>query len=219
VTQPSGYGPPTGPYPPPHPHAPYPPPYPHAPYAQPYPHAPYATWPAPPPPLSPAGVPLAEFSQRLLAYMIDGALLSAVAFVVAVPAFVVLFTRLPAPDLYATEPSLDTVFSDFFLPVLLLELGIFVLLLLLYYVYAVEFMHRTGQTLGKKAMKIRVVPIDPSRRLTRGMAAKRYAVEYLGGSFVPFLSYLDGLWQLWDKPYQQTLHDKAAQTVVVKVSS
>ena len=30
---------------------------------------------------------------------------------------------------------------------------------------------------------------------------------------------VDGLWQLWDKPYLQTLHDKAAQTVVVKVSA
>ena len=34
---------------------------------------------------------------------------------------------------------------------------------------------------------------------------------------MPFFSYLDGLWQLWDKPFLQTLHDKAAQTVVVKV--
>jgi hypothetical protein len=34
---------------------------------------------------------------------------------------------------------------------------------------------------------------------------------------VPFLSYLDGLWQLWDKPYLQCLHYKFAQTVVVKV--
>jgi hypothetical protein len=30
---------------------------------------------------------------------------------------------------------------------------------------------------------------------------------------------IDGFWQLWDKPFQQTLHDKAAQTVVVKVSA
>ena len=198
MTQPSGYGPPTGPYP------------------SPYPPAPYPTWQAPPPPLSPGGVPLAEFSQRLLAYMIDGALLAAVAAVVAVPAFLVVVLQLPQPDPYA---DFGTVFAGFFLPIILLELGILALLLLLYYFYAVEFMHRTGQTLGKKAMKIRVVPIDPSRRLTRGMAAKRYAVEYVAGSFVPFLTYLDGLWQLWDKPYQQTLHDKAAQTVVVKVSS
>ena len=85
--------------------------------------------------------------------------------------------------------------------------------------YDVEYMHRSGQTLGKKVMKIRVMPIDPSRTLTRGMAVKRYLVQFVACAFVPFLSYVDGLWQLWDKPYQQTLHDKAAQTVVVKVSA
>ncbi len=58
-----------------------------------------------------------------------------------------------------------------------------------------------------------------ARRLTRGMAAKRYLVENVAGMLVPFLVYLDGLWQLWDKPYQQTLHDKFARTVVVKVSA
>ena len=78
-------------------------------------------------------------------------------------------------------------------------------------------MHRTGQTVGKKVMKLRVVPIDPSATLTRGMAGRRYLVQFVAGSFVPFLSYLDGLWQLWDKPYQQCLHDKVAETVVVKV--
>jgi hypothetical protein len=49
------------------------------------------------------------------------------------------------------------------------------------------------------------------------MAAKRYLVQHVAGTFVPFFSYIDGFWQLWDKPYLQTLHDKAAQTVVVKV--
>jgi hypothetical protein len=29
---------------------------------------------------------------------------------------------------------------------------------------------------------------------------------------------VDGLWQLWDKPFQQCLHDKAAGTVVVKLT-
>jgi len=29
---------------------------------------------------------------------------------------------------------------------------------------------------------------------------------------------VDGLWQLWDKPFQQCLHDKAAGTVGVKLT-
>jgi uncharacterized RDD family membrane protein YckC len=172
----------------------------------------------PPPPLSPAGVPLAEFTQRLLAYMIDMALLSAVVLVLSIPGFVWVLSRIEWPDPYGPEPDVDDLLADVFLPVVLLEVGIVVLMALLYFAYAVEYMHRGGQTLGKKAMKIRVVPLDPAQRLTRGMAAKRYVVEYLGGMFVPFFSWVDGLWQLWDKPYQQTLHDKFARTVVVKVS-
>jgi len=201
---PPGYGPPPG-----YPAAPgYPPP------------PPGYAWPAPPPPVSPAGVPLADFAQRFAAYLIDSALVSVVALVLFIPALVVVVLRLPDPEspAYGPEPSFNEVFADFLLPVLLLELGFFVFMFLLYYLYAVEFMHRSGQTLGKKALKIRVVPIDPALRLTRGMAAKRYLIGYVAASFVPFLNLLDGLWQLWDKPYQQTLHDKVAQTVVVKVS-
>ena len=62
------------------------------------------------------------------------------------------------------------------------------------------------------------VASDPAARLTRTMAAKRYAVEFVAGVCIPLFTYLDGLWQLWDKPYLQTLHDKFAQTVVVKVA-
>ncbi len=165
-------------------------------------------------------MPLADFATRLLAYMIDMALLTSVAFLLAIPAFIVLLSRLPETATYTdtAQPDFSIVFDDFFLPALLLELGLVVVMMLLYYFYAVEYMHRSGQTLGKKAMKIRIVPIDPGRTLTRGMAAKRYLVEYPGGMFLPGFSYLDGLWQLWDKPYQQTLHDKFARTVVVKVS-
>ncbi|MBL7254527.1 RDD family protein [Actinoplanes sp. LDG1-01] len=150
--------------------------------------------------------------------MIDMALLSAVGFVLFIPGFLVVFTQIEFPGPYDPQPDFDEVLTDYFVPVLLLEVGLFVAMVLLYYFYAVEYMHRTGQTLGKKAMKIRVVPLDPALRLTRGMAAKRYFVEYIGGMFVPLFSWVDGLWQLQDKPYQQTLHDKFARTVVVKVS-
>ena len=67
-------------------------------------------------------------------------------------------------------------------------------------------------------MKLRVIPLDPSARLTRGMAAKRWLVQYAAGTILPLFTYLDGLWQLWDKPFLQTLHDKFAETVVIKVS-
>ncbi len=163
-------------------------------------------------------MPLADFAQRLLAYLIDSALLSAVLFVLAIPAFLVVLRQLPEVDPSGPELTAETILAEFFLPLVLVEAGLFVLLLLVYYLYEVEFMHRTGQTVGKKAMQIRVVPLEPGRTLTRGMAAKRYLIEFPAGLLVPFFSWADGLWQLWDKPYQQTLHDKVARTVVVKVS-
>jgi uncharacterized RDD family membrane protein YckC len=177
----------------------------------------------PPPPVSPAGAPLADFGSRLLAALIDGAILAGVAMVVAIPVFFVVFARMTttidALDPYrGTEPGPYAMFTGFFLPLILLELGFVVLMLILYYFYYVEMLYKSGQTIGKKALKIRIVPLDPAATLTRGMVAKRYAIEFVVGTFVPFFRYLDGLWQLWDKPYLQTLHDKVAKTVVIKVS-
>ncbi|GAB3796832.1 RDD family protein [Micromonospora zhanjiangensis] len=175
--------------------------------------------PFPPPPVSPAGQPLAGFGDRFLAHLIDSAIFVAVGMVLAVPAvLIVLFTVLPDavrvdPD--GTVPPPD--FLDVFLPLLWVELGLFALMIILAYVYYVEMMFRSGQTFGKKTMKLRVVPLDPAETLGRGHAARRYLVQYPASAVVPFLSYLDGLWQLWDKPYQQCLHDKFARTVVVKV--
>ena len=161
----------------------------------------------------------ADFGTRLLAYLIDAVLLGAVSLVFLIPAAVLVFRRLADPVVVYNDTDPRPLFADFLLPLLLLELGAFVLILVLRYLYEVEYMHRYGQTVGKRIMKIRVMPIDPSARLTRGMAVKRYLVQFVAVIFVPFLSLIDGLWQLWDKPFQQALHDKAAQTVVVKVSA
>ena len=166
--------------------------------------------------MSPGGQPLADFATRLLAYMIDTAIVSAVFTVIFTPvALIVMFQRMSEIDMTTATES-DFV-SAMLGPLVLLELGFFAVLLVAYYIYYVEVMHRSGQTIGKKAMKIRVVPLDPSARLTRGMATKRYLMEFFVGLLVPFFSWLDGLWQLWDKPYLQTLHDKVAKTIVVKV--
>jgi uncharacterized RDD family membrane protein YckC len=169
--------------------------------------------------VSPAGQPLASFSDRLLAYMIDYALFFGVAFVLALPAIVILFITV-APDLFEVQPDgtpVDPGFMELFVPLLLIEAGLVVALLLVSYVYHVEMLFRGGQTLGKRAMKIKVVPLDPDAKLTRGSAAKRWLAGDVAATFLPGFIYVDGLWQLWDKPHQQCLHDKFAGTVVVKV--
>ncbi|WFF01837.1 RDD family protein [Micromonospora sp. WMMD964] len=181
--------------------------------------------PPPPPPLSPSGQPLAGFGDRLLAWLIDMALATAVLLVLFMPVFIVLWWRMftelhqTNPDGTLVEPDPRTFFLEFLLPILLLQLALFVLMLGLYWLYHVEYLKRGGQTLGKKVMKLRVVPLDPTRTLDRRMAARRWLVQHVAGSLVPGCSYADGLWQLWDKPWQQCLHDKFAGTVVVKVST
>jgi uncharacterized RDD family membrane protein YckC len=172
-----------------------------------------------PPALAPNGQPLASFGDRFLAFLIDAAVMTGVALLLLIPTTILMFAVIMpsalgvGPDGSYAEPN---VFA-FVLPMLALQFGLVIMLLAVYYVYFVEMMFRTGQTLGKRVMKLRIIPLDPRLSLDRGIATRRYLVQYLAGSFVPFLNYLDGLWQLWDKPYQQCLHDKFAQTVVVKV--
>jgi uncharacterized RDD family membrane protein YckC len=175
----------------------------------------------PPPATSPSGYPLADFGERLGAYLIDAFILGAVALVFYIPAFCILGAVLPNtaatnqvdPDGEVT-PDPGAVLGLFF--------GLFAIILLVTlvarYVYQVEMMFRSGQTVGKRIMKIMVVPLTPGVQLTRGMAVKRYLVESIVGIIVPLFSYVDGFWQLWDKPYKQCLHDKWAETVVIKIN-
>ncbi|MFB4315237.1 RDD family protein [Actinomadura sp. 21ATH] len=75
---------------------------------------------------------------------------------------------------------------------------------------------RSGQTLGKMALGIRVVREQDGGAIGSGTAAWRYGVQILLAIPCGLGSLLDALWILWD-PRKQTLHDKAAHTLVVKV--
>jgi uncharacterized RDD family membrane protein YckC len=68
----------------------------------------------------------------------------------------------------------------------------------------------SGQTLGKKALGIRVVDLDGGGSIGYGRAFLRYIGRIV--SAIPlFLGYF---WMLWDKE-KQTWHDKFANSVVV----
>jgi uncharacterized RDD family membrane protein YckC len=181
--------------------------------------------PLPPPPTSPGGQRLAEFTDRLVAYIIDYAILSGVISVITIPAYLIVFFRTfddfpnqmyVDEQLVSPELGPGEVFQRL-LPFFGVMALLIVVALALTYLYEVELMYRSGQTIGKRVMKIRIVPIDPAATLTRGMAFRRYLVQYVAGAIVPFLTYVDGFWQLWDKPYRQCLHDKWATTVVIKL--
>jgi uncharacterized RDD family membrane protein YckC len=176
-----------------------------------------------PVPLSPDGRPLAGFGDRLLAYIIDALIMGAVGSLIWIPAFIWWFRRF-AVEMTRLDSSYDPsdkipadTFASFMVGYFVL-LGVLLgVLMIISYIYQVEMSWRSGQTIGKRAMKLQVAPVEPGTERNRMMFVKRWAVERVAGQFVPFFSYLDGLWQLWDKPLQQCLHDKAAHTVVVKI--
>jgi uncharacterized RDD family membrane protein YckC len=71
-----------------------------------------------------------------------------------------------------------------------------------------------GQTVGKKALGIRVRHAEQDRTIGYGPAAARYLITVAFGFFyIPAL--FDYLWPLWDKR-NQSLHDKVANSIVVR---
>jgi uncharacterized RDD family membrane protein YckC len=170
---------------------------------------------------------LASFLDRLVARLLDSLIISGLGSVILIPLFLIVFffvlDGFGSTVTTSRDPSgqAPTDLGDPFailLPLLGLVALMFVLIFVMQYLYEVEFMFRTGQTIGKRIMKIRVIPVDPSVTLTRSHAAQRYLIIFFSG-LVPGLGWLDGLWQLWDKPYQQCLHDKAPSTLVIKLNS
>jgi uncharacterized RDD family membrane protein YckC len=70
----------------------------------------------------------------------------------------------------------------------------------------------TGQTLGKKAVRIRVV--DATTGLP-GIGTARGVGRYFARWLSQIVLYLGYFWMLWD-PKKQCWHDKLARTLVVK---
>ncbi|GAA4850786.1 RDD family protein [Kitasatospora terrestris] len=87
----------------------------------------------------------------------------------------------------------------------------------LYLVYEGIMLSRDGQTVGKKVMKVRVAMLVDGSSPTPGAAWTRAATFIVpaliccGALWWP----IDGLFGVFDKPYRQCIHDKAAKTVVV----
>ncbi|MFJ7247914.1 RDD family protein [Kitasatospora sp. NPDC098652] len=86
-----------------------------------------------------------------------------------------------------------------------------------YLVYEALMLSRDGQTLGKKAVKIRVAMLIDGNSPTQSAAWTRAAVFILPAVLCCAALWwvIDGLFGVVDKPYRQCLHDKAAKTVVV----
>ena len=135
---------------------------------------------------APPSVSLADWWKRLVALVIDNALIYVVTTLVA---------------LQATSSSLAT------------DLRI-VAELVLTFLYFGYLNGVYGQTVGKRLLHIRVVDADTGTPLGLRRGLARYGVvALLSLAFViPVL--IDGLWPLRD-PRRQSWHDKVARTLVV----
>jgi uncharacterized RDD family membrane protein YckC len=183
---------------------------------------------------SPGGRQLAGPADRLIARIIDSLILSAPGLLVEIPLLVgIWFWAFDRFDLGADPnttagPTMDG--GDFLL-VIGLIFGVIVVAALLNgllsYLYDVVYMRRTGQTVGKRIMKLRVVRVEDGGPITARHARRRWlaqdgvallALIPFVGSLVGIYNWMDALWLLWDKPHRQCLHDKYGQTAVVKLT-
>jgi uncharacterized RDD family membrane protein YckC len=166
-----------------------------------------------PGPVGPGGAPLAEFWQRFVAYLVDSLIVSAAMIIPMIGIFALVL--IPAIASAGTTTGPDP------FGLLLLELLAFAIIVplqvLATYVYFVVMARKTGQTVGKRIMKIRIVRAADGGPITPKMARRRWLVLHVSALIAFYFSFADGLWQLWDQPYRQCLHDKCAETVVVQV--
>ncbi|WP_413757442.1 RDD family protein [Streptomyces sp. MMBL 11-3] len=184
------------PYGSPPPGSPYgatpPPPYGGDPYGgDPYGGGPYATDPL-------AGMPpLADSGRRVLARIIDMVL-------------VVIVVWLLTWGFGVSEYDTDSIqYGKSF--------GQSLIALLLYVGYDVFMTSRSGQTLGKKWLHLRVANLDDGATPSVRTNLVRALVLWVPFAFccACIWTAVAGGWSFFDKPYKQGLHDKAAKTVVV----
>ncbi|MGW6577501.1 RDD family protein [Streptomyces sp. NPDC054945] len=156
--------------------------------------------------------PLADFGKRLLARIID-------VVIVAIPLALIQLALGTNRYEYNTDQGEDI--SEVFSKTYSGSGLIMTLISIVAYVgYDWWFTKKNGQTVGKRAMKLRVAMLNDGSVPKSNAALSRAAVLWL-----PTLICCACLWPialvvsiLVDKPYKQGLHDKVAKTVVVQAT-
>ncbi|MFE0175622.1 RDD family protein [Streptomyces sp. NPDC059002] len=143
--------------------------------------------------------PLADSGKRVLARIIDMILVGIV---------VGLLSWLFGTAEYDIDPDKMNTGKSF---------GQSLLAAVLYIAYDTFMISKTGQTLGKKWLGMRVANLNDGATPSMQTALARAAVLWLPFAFccACIWTAISGGWSFFDKPYKQGLHDKAAKTVVV----
>ena len=202
--QPPQYGQP-GPYPPP-PYGPPPqsvPPY--GQYAAPSPGQPGYQWGGAVP-----AYPFASFGQRLGATLIDGLVLLGILIVPYILAVALVANSVKTTRNFNGTTSTAVNGGGIALAVLL-YIVIIVVSLLYEPLQIARKNDKNGQTIGRRAVKIRITNLDGGP-ISTGQAWGRFLFRaFFSGS----IFYLGYLWVLWD-PMKQGWHDKVAKTLVLR---
>jgi uncharacterized RDD family membrane protein YckC len=222
--------PPTAPPGPFYPGAPYPGSHPGGSYPGPYAGGPGAPTGHPAPAAAPAGYVLAPPGLRLAARLIDIVIVLALN-VVANGYFFYLLMRevLPVSEDMSRRMNSGESWTSVIAGaqtsgrVTLLQWAILMVAALVWLAYEVPAVARSGQTFGKRAVGIRIVRLDGKTPIGAGRSLRRWNILGVPLLFPfccigPAIQVVDCTWLLFDRPLQQALHDKAAQTVVVLTS-
>ncbi|MEV6297795.1 RDD family protein [Actinoplanes sp. NPDC051861] len=173
----------------------------------------------------PHGLPLAGLGRRLVARLID------------IAAVIVLNLVVNAWFFYQYWQDFKPILRDYMAQVAAgnqpmtveptprmqtLSIAIVMVATLLWLLYEAPAIGSRGQTLGKRIMGVKVVPIESTKPLGFGRAFARWArlgmwtlFWWCGVGLI--IQFLASLSPVWDPRLRQAWHDKAAATVVVAV--
>lgn len=179
-------------------------------------------------PPEPHGYPLATPGARLLARLVDIGLVSLLNLVVngwfayqfwqeVAPVFSEVWRRAQVGDT-STEglPTAGEQAGNLLLAMVFIAAA-------LWFAYEVPAVANTGQTVGKRLLRIKVVRLESPDALSFGRSFRRWNTMgfpvllwwCFGVGFL--LQALDAMFVLIDRPLHQALHDKSAHTAVVAV--
>jgi len=147
--------------------------------------------PPPPPPTSPATPNYATLVERFAAVLIDGIIATLAGLIPLV--LIALFSFFAPYELFL--PAILFFFATYFL----------------YFSY---FEGRSGQTIGKRALRIKVVDEQTFKTVDMGRAMIRNVLRII--DMLPFF-YIIGLALISTSSKKQRLGDHAARTVVLKL--
>jgi uncharacterized RDD family membrane protein YckC len=164
----------------------------------------------------PAAIPLAAWGQRAAARIIDSLLESVISapFILWIlgPQLRAFVDSVPTDGSQVPPAALQAFVDD----VVAATWSLTLVSVAVTFLYQVPQNVAWGQTLGKRVLGIRIRLLADDVNPRWPTAIVRWGTYTVGVLVLSSLfAIVDYLWPLWDKPWRQALHDKAARTIVV----